>query len=228
MLFHLPFNLIDRRLSPNVRDAPVEGVVTLDLTIEEHRKPPRPTTPWKVLAGDVTGDVTLVFFNSRPGQIEALLPLGARGIISGKMELFDGYRQIVQPDRIIEPGRGTPLPEFEPVYPLTEGLSQRLVAKTALSALEALPKLPEWQDSAWLAKNGWPSFAPALQALHRADAPADIGDESRSWRVLLMMNCSRASLLCRWCARACARAPDGRQSAPEKNPPPFAPPCPSR
>jgi ATP-dependent DNA helicase RecG len=179
MLFHLPFNLIDRRLSPSVASAPVEGVATLAVTIEQHLKPARPTSPWKVLAGDETGDVTFVFFNTRPGQIESLLPLGASRIVSGKMELFDGYRQMVQPDRIIEPGKSPPLPDYEPVYPLTEGLTQRGIAKTALAALAELPKLPEWQDAAWLARRNWPSFSAAIAALHRADGPQDIGEESR-------------------------------------------------
>jgi ATP-dependent DNA helicase RecG len=179
LLFHVPFNLIDRRLSPNLASALIDTIVTVAITIEDHKKPPRPTSPWRVLAGDETGDVTLVFFHARPGQIENLLPLGAKRIISGKLEIYDGMRQITQPDRIIDPGKGLPLPDFEPVYPLTEGLTQRVVAKTALHALEQLPLLPEWQDQAWLTKNAWPSFCEAITALHQVQSPLDLSDESR-------------------------------------------------
>ncbi len=179
MLFHIPFNLIDRRLSPNVNSAPLDSIATVAVTVEEYRKPPRPTTPWRVLVGDETGDISLVFFKPKPGQIENLFPIGARRIISGKLELYDGYRQMTQPDRIIDPGKGLPLPEYEPVYPLTEGLAQRGVAKVAAAALERLPDLPEWQDAAWLRKNDWPAFAAALNALHHAQSPLDLGDDSR-------------------------------------------------
>jgi ATP-dependent DNA helicase RecG len=179
LLFHVPFNLVDRRLSSNLASTQVDTIITVAVTIEEHRKPPRPTSPWRVQAGDESGDVTLVFFHTRPGQIENLLPIGAKRIISGRLELYDGFRQITQPDRIIDPAKGSPLPDFEPVYPLTEGLTQRGVAKTALAALGQLPTLPEWQDQAWLTKNDWPTFGEAITALHQVQSPLDLSDESR-------------------------------------------------
>ena len=66
------------------------------------------------------------------------------------------------------------LPLLDPVYPLTEGLHPNQVRKAMDAALERLPALPEWQDAAWLARNGYPGFADALRTIHRPDAPEDI------------------------------------------------------
>jgi ATP-dependent DNA helicase RecG len=51
------------------------------------------------------------------------------------------------------------MPLIEPVYPLTEGLSAKVLAKAIAQALEKLPELPEWQDQAFLQRHGWPSFS---------------------------------------------------------------------
>ncbi len=73
----------------------------------------RTTTPWKVLAGDETAMCPSSFFGQGRDRSNPCLPIGARRIISGKMELFDGYRQIVQRNRIIDPTKSAPLPAFE-------------------------------------------------------------------------------------------------------------------
>jgi len=39
------------------------------------------------------------------------------------VEIFDGIAQMAHPDHILRPGGAETLPEFEPVYPLTQGLT---------------------------------------------------------------------------------------------------------
>ena len=57
-----------------------------------------------------------------------MLPAGQRRIVSGRVELFDGIAQMVHPDHILRPDEAEALPAFEPVYPLTEGLTLKLMA----------------------------------------------------------------------------------------------------
>ena len=58
--------------------------------------------PFRVLVEDDSGDVTLVFFGLPPARIQAILPLGARRLVSGTIELYDGHRQMVHPARILD------------------------------------------------------------------------------------------------------------------------------
>ncbi len=175
VLFHLPYDGIDRSLSPNIASTPYGQVVTFKATVESHQKSPRHRGPVRVTMVDDTGDVSLVFFNPRPGQIERDLPVSSQKIISGKLELFDGYRRIVHPDRILPACTEAEMPRVEPVYPLTEGLTIKRVHITAKAALERLPKMPEWQNEAWLAQQKWPSFEGALRQLH---CPKNLSDLS--------------------------------------------------
>jgi ATP-dependent DNA helicase RecG len=168
LLMHLPTGGIDRRLRPLLRDAPYGETVTVKVRIEAHRPSlsGRGKAPFRVLVSDDTADMELVFFNPRVGQIQSMLPVGSTRWLSGKLELFDGLRQMVHPERILDEQQLANLPPVEPIYPLTEGLGPRVVAKTARAALSRLPIFTEWQDAAVLAKRQWPTFSEAMRAVH--------------------------------------------------------------
>jgi ATP-dependent DNA helicase RecG len=70
----------------------------------------------------------------------------------------------------------------EPVYPLTAGLTAKAVAKTVRAALDRAPDLPEWQDPAWQARNGFPAWKQALEALHRPDSERAIMEDGPNRR----------------------------------------------
>jgi ATP-dependent DNA helicase RecG len=174
MLLHSPVSAIDRSLRLSIREAPWGVIVTVKVTVQTHRPPPvgRSKAPYKVLVADDTADIELVFFNGREPQISSMLPEGATRWISGKLELFDGLRQMTHPDRILTAEQFAQMPKIEPVYPMTEGLGGRILGRAAGSALARLPELPEWIDPSLLAQRGWPSFKDAMRSLH---APPDLG-----------------------------------------------------
>jgi ATP-dependent DNA helicase RecG len=179
LLFHLPSGGISRELKGSIADAPVGEPVTLSVSVVKHRPPPPGRKiPYRVVVEDETGDVTLVFFNGHKARLEKLLPLGADRFVSGKIELWDGMRQMVHPDRVLDARGMADLPSVEAVYGLTEGLSSRMVAKFVGTALDQLPSLPEWQHPSWVAKNGYPPFRDALFQLHRPDDAEKLTDEA--------------------------------------------------
>jgi ATP-dependent DNA helicase RecG len=183
LLFHLPSGAIDRRARPKLRDATLDTVVTIAVTVDRHRPPPpnRPRAPYQVYTSDETGDLTLTFFNARKDYLQKLLPVGERRYVSGSIELYDGMRQMVHPDRIVAEADLPNLPLVEPVYPLTEGLSLNAVGKAANAALARVPDLPEWQDPGWVARERFPSFPEALGVLHRPAEPNDLRPEGLAW-----------------------------------------------
>lgn len=86
---------------------------------------------------DQAVDFQLVFFHARGDFARALLPTGQRRLVSGKVEVFDGMAQIVHPDEALRPDEAGDLPAFEPVYPLTAGLSQKTMFKATRPLLRA-------------------------------------------------------------------------------------------
>src|SRR5215213_9236631 len=179
LLFHLPSGGVSREVKGSIADAPFGEPVTLAVTVAAHRPPPPGRkAPYRVLVEDETGDVALVFFNGNRGRLEKLLPVGARRFVSGKIELWDGMRQMVHPDRVLDERAAADLPAVEAVYGLTEGLSSRMVAKFIGAALERIPELPEWQDGPWLQSNGFPDLRSALAQLHQPEDAALVSEES--------------------------------------------------
>ncbi|MDP1912718.1 ATP-dependent DNA helicase RecG [Brevundimonas sp.] len=178
VLFLSPSGLIVRQ--PMTAVNAVEGQVGIfEVVIDRLIVPGKPGVPIKVRASDDTGFVHMIWFGGSAQHIDRLLPKGQKRLVSGKVERFNAEVQIVHPD-IYTPEQAGEIAAIEPVYPATAGLSSRVVRKLAQAALTHAPELPEWQDPAWMAKNRWPGWRAALEALHaptcepelEPDAPA--------------------------------------------------------
>ncbi|RMC30983.1 ATP-dependent DNA helicase RecG [Paracoccus alkanivorans] len=174
----LPANGITRRRIDRIAEAHPPEIVTVAITVGRHFPPKSRGRPWRVHCADAHGgDLTLVFFHPRRDWIESQLPAGARRIVSGKLELFDGLAQMVHPDHILREDEQLPA-AFEPVYPLSQGLTQRMMAKAVTAAMERLPEVEEWIDPQLLKDRGWPGFAGALQQAHAPESPRDLSPDS--------------------------------------------------
>ncbi len=169
LLWHLPSGVIDRRFAPTVAEAPDGKVATLVLRVEAHFPSSSPKRPYRVRMADDTGFLHLVFFHGREDWLRQQLPEGEWRVVSGTVEHFNNEIQITHPDHIAPVERKAEVMVVEPVYPLTAGLTGRMVGKTIKAALARTPELVEWQDAAWLARQGWPSWRRALDAAHHPD-----------------------------------------------------------
>jgi ATP-dependent DNA helicase RecG len=181
LLFHLPYDTIDRRTRPKIADAPFDTQVLLDVRVTEHHPPVGRYAkgPYRVLVEDETGDVQLVFFKTNVTWIEKSLPIGTQRFVSGRLELYDGHRQIVHPDRVLDAEGVQNLAPIEAVYGATEGLLPRAIARALEGALTRAPRsLPEWLDPSFLAAQNFPAFIEALAAMHRPAEPEAIAPES--------------------------------------------------
>ena len=165
--------MIDRRPVATLRGLTLPASVTVEVEILDHQAARRRGGPARVMVRDRDLDFALVFFHARGDYLEKQLPVGQRRLVSGKVELFDGGAQMVHPDYILRPEEAGDLPRFEPVYPLTAGVSQKVMAKAARGALERVPEVEEWIDPALRAREGWPDWAGALRAAHAPEQPAD-------------------------------------------------------
>ncbi|WP_298747304.1 ATP-dependent DNA helicase RecG [uncultured Brevundimonas sp.] len=182
LLFLSPSGLVVRR--PMTATTAVEGLVGIfDVVIDRLIVPGKPGAPIKVRATDDTGFVHLVWFGGSARHIERLLPRGQRRLVSGKVERFNNEVQIVHPD-VFTLAQADDIAAVEPVYPATQGLGSRVIRKLVQAALEHAPELPEWQDPAWLARNRWPGWRAALEALHAPAAEPDLGPDAPARRRL--------------------------------------------
>ncbi len=174
LIFTLPISGVDRRKRKTVQGADLPGVVTVEVTVGQHRAPARRGGAYRVVVEDEATAFQLVFFHANEPYLRQILPTGARRVVSGKVELFDGMAQMVHPDHVLEPREADEIPEFEPVYPLTAGITQKMMSKAVAAAMTRAPELAEWIDPAQKAQAGWPGWHAAVKAAHNPQILADL------------------------------------------------------
>src|SRR5262245_7736060 len=186
LLFTLPHTVIDRRNRPGIAFAPEGSIVTLDVRVDRHQPPPRgnKSVPYRVYAHDDTGEIALTFFHAHTAYLEKALPQGEHVVVSGRMEWFNGRPTMVHPDHIARAGDTESLPLVEPVYPLTAGLSSKVLRRALGQSLARLPAFPEWLDAEIMRRQTFPPFGDALRRLHSPADPIDVSPQNAAWRRL--------------------------------------------
>ncbi|MDF1608961.1 ATP-dependent DNA helicase RecG [Hoeflea sp. YIM 152468] len=181
-----PHGLIDRTLQSGITEAPEGVIATLKVRVDRHQPSPpgRRSAPYRVFVHDDTGELALTFFHAKQAWLEKLLPVGETVLVSGKVEWFNGRPSMVHPDHIVAEAEADSFPRIEPVYPLTAGLSPKVLRRSIESALELVPVLPEWADPHLVRRHSLPDFADALQQLHHPKTVIDIEPQTPARRRL--------------------------------------------
>ncbi len=210
-LFLLPHTGVDRGRKASIRDVIAPATVTVEVEVGLHLPPKQKGRPYRIHVRDSQVEFQLVFFHAREPYLRDLLPTGQRRVVSGKVEIFDGIGQMVHPDHVLRLEEAAGLPVFEPVYPLTAGVTQKLVAKGIDSALARTPDLPEWIDGPLKAQQGWPDWRAAIGMVHAPDGVAALSFDSPA-RARLAYDELFAHQLTLALARSALRKGKGRSS----------------
>ncbi|MEM9853986.1 MAG: ATP-dependent DNA helicase RecG [Pseudomonadota bacterium] len=180
LVFHLPHGLIDRRPVETVQGADLPATLTVKVKIVRHRNATRKGAPHRIFVEDAATTFQIVYFNASGKYLETLLLENEERIVSGKVEVFDGEANMVHPDHIAPLEDAAEIPEFEPVYPLAAGITQKALAKGISAALERLPDFPDWADGALVAREGWPGTKEAFTLAHAPRHMADVSPQSKA------------------------------------------------
>lgn len=212
LLFHLPLSVVDRRLVETMDHIPSGQVTTLRGTVGEHRKPFKRTGAYRVqFDPDHADPMELVFFHAKEGYLQSILPVGSTQVISGKIERFDGRVQMAHPDYIVPPAKADTIPQWQPVYPLTHGITARAMYQAVQAALPLMPQFDEWIDPHLIQDRGWPTWHEAVLAAHDIQSASDVSAHSPA-RQRLAYDEFFAHQLTLAIARSQRKAQKGRQN----------------
>ena len=170
LLFHLPVMALER-VHVAVLDAADEGrLIVIELQVTGYESGSA-RAPFRVRCVDGAGTfIDLIYFGQGGAYARTLLPVGERRVVSGKLDLYGQWLQMAHPDFVVAPLAAGSIPAREPVYGLTEGVTNRRMAQLTAIALDRTPATPEWIEPSVLAARGWPGWR---QALHDAHALRD-------------------------------------------------------
>lgn len=169
MLYHLPERFVTRRAVTNLDEAGEGEQVIVALTPTEHRAPGNPGRgPYRVLAQDDIGNICAVtYFGRASYTAKKQLPLGEKRWVAGRLDRYGDMLQIVHPDHVEEDNAAHMARMTEPVYRLSEGLTQPRIASFVEQSLAHAPALPEWIEPEQFKREGWPSWQEAVRACHQ-------------------------------------------------------------
>ncbi len=178
LLWHLPYNIIDRRYTSTLGQIESGKIWTGVVTVTQHLPPKTKRQPYRIVCDDETGDITLNFFKYYDSTIKKQFPLGAKKLISGRTERFNGQLHMNHPDYIADPDMLSKIQGIERVYPLSAGITNKMLISLEDQALLRLPFMPEWCDANFIKQNNFPSFNQALFAAHHPCSAADLSPEA--------------------------------------------------
>lgn len=169
LLYHFPTGWTYRKPVSLLDQADVGLNIIVRLVIVDHKSGGSARAPTRIHGCDADGNyVSLVFFGRNGGWARKQLPLGEERIISGKLEQYGQELQIIHPDHIAAVGDAAP-PGIEPVYGLSEGLTNNRLGQLVAQAMSRLPDLPEWIEPSLLAQRGWKGWHEALVNVHHKE-----------------------------------------------------------
>ena len=177
LIRHYPRGYYDRRCLVSIGSASMGETVTVSgeiLASHSRRLGPR-RSMFTVAVDDGTGALQLVFFNQP--YLEKYFRKGSRVIASGQVKLYRDTRQMASPEwEIIGDGDDEQLlhaGRIVPVYPLTTGISQRMMRRIVKAALDSTRgMIPENLPGEIVCEMGLVGREEALGQIHYPDDEA--------------------------------------------------------
>lgn len=179
LLFHLPHRYEDRTRIQTIGSLAAGMTALICGKIEFAEILPRGRKSLVCRLSDATGFISLRFFHFNANQLQTLKAETWLTVFAEVRYGFAGL-EMVHPDYTVVAGSDYALTEnrLTPVYPLTEGLSQRVLRKAIQQALvwceQNTSVLMDWIPQPILQQYAYPSLAEAIQTLHAPDESISI------------------------------------------------------
>lgn len=170
LLFHLPLRYEDRSHITAIQALYPGQPALICGRIEYTELPQRGRSTILCRIADHTGVINLRFFHFSMRQIQQLRP---GSLIACYGDIRSGFQQleIIHPEyQLIDDPSQALSDHLIPVYPTTEGVSQRVLRKAIQQALllcQQCGGLPDYLPHAAIATRGYPTLNQALQQLHQ-------------------------------------------------------------
>ena len=181
LIFNFPYGLIDRTHCPKLNNLEIGKISTIFVKVKKHNFPRMRRLPNTVQCYDETGEINIVFFNSRENYIKEILPINGEVIISGKVNFYKNKYQITNPDYVTSTNNEEKVTKIMPTYASLKGISNKTVNKIYENIIKDIPDVPEWHRDHIIKNNNWLSFKHSLVQLHNPKKIEDLDKNSLAY-----------------------------------------------
>ena len=181
LIFNFPYGLIDRTHCPKLNNLEIGKISTIFVKVRKHNFPRIRRLPNTVQCFDETGEINIVFFNSRENYIKEILAINSEVIISGKVNFYKNKYQITNPDYVTSINNEEKVTKIMPTYASLKGISNKTINKIYENIIKEIPDVPEWHRDHIIKNNKWFSFKDSLIQLHNPKKIEDLDKNSLTY-----------------------------------------------
>ena len=168
ILFNLPYSDTDRTKIVDIRNLEIGKTQTIRVLIKKLNFPRIRNLPNKINCSDKTGNIDIVYFNSREGYLRKIFPVNQWVIISGKVSVYNKKYQITNPDYVTSLEKEKYVTKVIPKYSLTKGINEKKYRFISEQVINNLPYVEDWFEKEFLKKNNFLDWRENIIALHRS------------------------------------------------------------
>lgn len=179
LLYFLPHRYEDRRTIKEISQLPInetslfKGLIRSADEVQIGRGRKR---VFEVLVEDDGGQILLKWFHYRRDWMKRRFQHGSQVLVIGEVKFFSSHREVLHPEVEFYTGNSIPTDQCRilPVYPLTEGLSQKQMRKFCQEAVSLYAHQVTTDIPVELIENR--HFLPIGEALHQIHCPEQQSD----------------------------------------------------
>ena len=183
IIFNLPYSETDRSKISKLNELEIGKIQSIKVLVKKLNFPRIRNLPNKVYCEDDTGEIEIVYFNSREGYLRKIFPINKWVIISGKINFFKKKYQITNPDYVTSVENQGYVIKNIPKYSLTRGINEKKYRSISEQVIKNLPYVDDWLDELFIKKNNLLNWNESIKKLHGSDDAKNI--KSRSYRRLV-------------------------------------------
>ena len=168
IILNLPYSETDRSKIYKLNELEIGKIQTIKVIVKKLNFPRIRNLPNKIICEDETGNIDIVYFNSREGYLRKLFPVNKTVIISGKINYFNKKYQITNPDYVTSLDNQSYVTKNIPKYNLTKGINEKKYRSISEKVINNLPIIDDWLDKNFIKDNNLLNWNESISNLHNS------------------------------------------------------------
>ncbi len=180
IILNLPYSETDRSKIINLNNLKIGKIQSIKVKVKKLNFPRIRNLPNKVICEDETGEIDIVYFNSREGYLRKLFPINEWIVISGKVNYFNKKFQMTNPDYVAKLENQDYVVKNIPKYNLTKGINEKKYRSISDQVIKNIPIIDDWLNKSFIEANNLMSWNDSIVKLHNSKDSKD--NNSKSFR----------------------------------------------
>ena len=152
IIFNLPYSETDRSKISKLNELEIGKIQSIKVLVKKLNFPRIRNLPNKIFCEDDTGEIEIIYFNSREGYLRKIFPINKWIIISGKISFFKKKYQMTNPDYVTGVENQGYVTKNIPKYSLTKGINEKKYRSISEKVINNLPNVNEWLNDSFIKK----------------------------------------------------------------------------